>query len=102
MDSLEEFKETDWYKERPELIKEAIELLPPTTLYKLKSSGKQCRIICYDEPKSGLIEDVTVIVEKSGIGGALSEMGLGVVDKGGEVSGIKLNELEEWLNEEES
>ena len=93
--TLEELKETDWYKERPEIIQQAICKLPPTQLYKFKDSGKQCHIYSYDEPKSNKFEDVTCTVHKTGIGGAMAEMGLGSLDAN-MVFGVKLDRLEPW------
>ena len=97
--TLEEFKQTDWYKERPEIIKEAMAIRPPTELYKFKDSGKQCFIYGYDEPESGKVEDVTCIVQKTGKGGAMAAMGWGALDKNG-VFGVKLDDLELWSEEE--
>lgn len=94
--TLEEFKQTDWYKERPPVIQEAINRMPPTQLYKFKNSGKQCFIYGYDEPESGNIEDVTLQVNKTGVGGAMAEAGLGMFDKDWGVFGVGLNDLEVW------
>lgn len=91
--TIEEIRETDWYKERPEVIKQAIELLPPTQLYMFKTDGKQCTIYSYEEPKSGKIEDVTITVQKTGIGGVLSDIGLGIFDTN-LVFGVKIDDLE--------
>lgn len=91
--TLDELKETGWYKERPEIIKQAIDLLPPIRLYKFKDSGKQCQIYSYSEPESNKLEDVTVTVYKTGIGGVLANMGLGSLDTNG-VFGVPLNDLE--------
>lgn len=74
---LEELQENEWYKQRPEVIRRAIDKLPPIQLYKLKDSGKQCQIASFEEPESGKLEDVTCTVQKTGIGGA---MGLGALD----------------------
>lgn len=94
--TLEELKETDWFKERPLVIQQAIEKLPPTQLYKFKGSGKQCQIYSFEEPESGKLEDVTVTVHKTGIGGAMAAMGLGELDTNG-VFGVKLDDLEPWV-----
>ena len=92
---LKELQETDWYKERPEVIRQAIDKLPPIVLYKFKDSGKQCQIISYEEPESSKLEDVTCTVQKTGIGGAMAEMGLGSLDTN-RVFGVHLDNLEEW------
>lgn len=90
--TIEEFRETDWYKERPKVIQEAIDILPPTKLYSL--NGRQCYIISYGEPEKE--EDkVTVTVQKTGIGGPLAEVGLGELDTN-QVFGIELTDLTEW------
>ena len=93
--SIDEFKESDWYKTRPEIIKQAIELLPPTQLWKFKDSGKQCQLYSYGEPKSGKLEDVTVTVICTGIGGAMADMGMGELTKC-RVFGVPLDDLEPW------
>lgn len=90
--NLERLKESDWYKERPQLIKAAIEIAPPTQYYKLKFNSKQCFIVSYDEPESQLLEDVTVTVQKTGVGGAMASMGLGQLDTN-QVFGVKLTDL---------
>lgn len=93
--TLEEFKNTDWYKETPPVIKQAIDLIPPIKLYRFKDSKKQCFIVGYEEPESDKAEDVTLVVQKTGKGGALSEMGLGGLDTN-QVFDVKQTDLEEW------
>lgn len=94
---LQEIKQTDWYKERPLVIQQAIDLLPPTGLYKFKESGKQCQLRSYEEPESGKLEDVTVTVIKTGVGGPLAGTGLEVIsDANVCVFGVKLDSLEPW------
>lgn len=94
---LQEIKQTDWYKERPLVIQQAIDLLPPTQLYKFKESGKQCQLRSYEEPESGKLEDVTVTVVKTGVGGALEGTGLEMLmDANIGVFGVKLDTLEPW------
>lgn len=95
--SIDEFKELDWYKTRPEIIKQAINLLPPTELWKFKDSGKQCEIYSYDEPKSNKLEDVTVTVICTGIGGAMANAGMGELTKR-KVFGVSLDSLEPWID----
>jgi len=94
---LQDLKQTDWYKERPVVIQNAIELLPPTKMYRFKSSKKQCHLISYEEPKSKKLDDVTVTVQKTGVGGAMDEMELGSLDTN-QVFGVKLTDLEEWID----
>lgn len=96
MITLEEFKEDEWYQERPDIIKQAIEIVPPIQMYRFKDSKKQCYIIAYDEPESGLLEDVKLTVQKTGRGGFLSEMGLGVLDTN-QVFNVELDALEPWI-----
>lgn len=90
--TLDELKETDWYKERPEVIKEAINRIPPTQLYQFKDSKKQCYIVGYTEPDDKTLE-VTLIVQKTGVGGPMAEAGLGVLDRN-QVFGVKPDDLE--------
>ena len=77
---LQELKQTDWYKERPLIIQKAIDILPPTPMYKFKSSGKQCYLVSYEEPENKKLENVTVTVQKTGIGGVMENQGLGIYD----------------------
>lgn len=98
--TLQELKESDWYISRPDIIKEAINLLPPICLYKFKDSGKQCFIYSYEEPESNKVEDVTVTVQKTGVGGSLAEMGLGKIDTN-QVFGVKLQDLIKWEDDKE-
>ena len=90
--ALEELKGTDWYKERPDSIKEAIDQIPPTQLYRFKDSQKQCYIIGYTESESP-DGKVTLIVQKTGEGGPMAAMGLGVLDTN-QVFGVDPESLE--------
>lgn len=87
--TLKELKDTDWYKERPAIIKEAIDSWPPIVKYKIKHSGHQCVIVGYTEPDENCNE-VTAIVQKTGIGSPFPEMNMY------QVFGVKKNELEMW------
>lgn len=91
--TFEELKQTDWYKSRPKVIQQAMDILPPIHYYRFKSTGKQCFIHSFKEPRSGKLEDVTVTVRKTGTGGPLAEMGLGVLDRH-IVFGVPLDDLE--------
>lgn len=93
--TLQELKQMDWYKERPKVIQDAIEILPPITLYKFKNSGKQCHIVSYEEPESGEAKDVTVTVQKTEKGGVMADAGLGMLDFNA-VLGLRLDDLEPW------
>lgn len=95
--TLEEFKQTDWYQERPEVIQKAIDIIPPTELYRFKDSQKECQIIGYTEPKKGSNpEDVTLIVQKTGEGGPLASMSktlAAAIDRN-PVFGVAITDLE--------
>lgn len=91
--TLEELKQTDWYEEKPKVIKKAICKLPPIQIYKFKNSDKQCIILSFEEPESGKLKDVTCTVKKTGIGGALEALGLSMFDTN-YVSNVKLDDLE--------
>ena len=95
--TLEELKQDDWYKSRSLVIQQAIDILPPIQLYKLKDSGKQCYIRSYEEPESGKIEDVTVTVVKKTDYGIMAEMGNGVL--GNSYCGLSLDDLKPWDDE---
>ena len=91
--TLEELKQTDWYNERPSIIQQAIDILPPTEMYKFKTSGKECLIMSYEEPESNDPKDVTITVQKTGKGGVLEQLGLSSLDTN-QVFGVKLDDLE--------
>lgn len=93
--TLEELIQTDWYRERPEIIKQIVHKLPPTRFYKFKTNGKQCYIYSYEEPKSGKLEDVTCTVVKTGVGGPMATMGLGELDTH-RVFGVRFEDLTPW------
>jgi hypothetical protein len=88
-------KELSWYKSRPKVIRQAIDLLPPTQHYRIMSSGKQCFIVSYEEPKSGKFEDVTVTVQKTGSGDDEDFPSVDYIHKN-QVFGVKLSDLEPW------
>lgn len=88
--SLQKLLNSDWYKERPIIIKEAINSYPPTVLYRFKDSKKQCYIIGYTEEEDN---SVTLIVQKTGKGGVMDEMGLSHLDTN-QVFGVSPNDLE--------
>lgn len=101
--TLEDFKNQvrEWYEERPQIIKDAIEVLPPICMYKIKATGSQCYIVAYSEPEEGteqILENVTVRVQKTGKGGPMFDMGLGELDTNG-VFGLHLTDLEPWEDE---
>jgi hypothetical protein len=93
--SLEEIKQSEWYLERPQVIKEAVDKVPPNKLYRMKETGKQCYILSYEESDGDRLEDVTCTVQKTGIGGLMESLGLGDLDTN-QVFGVFLNSLEPW------
>lgn len=84
--------DSEWFHTRPKVIQDAIIKLPPTRYYSL--NGRQCFIIAYSEPESRK-KEVTVRVQKTGVGGPMAEMGLGSLDQN-QVFGIKLSDLSIW------
>lgn len=78
--TLEELQQDEWYLGLPEIIQKTIDIVPPIYIYKLKESGKHCTIVSYEEPESNLLEEVTVTVQKIGVGGTMAEMGMGALD----------------------
>ena len=92
--TIQELKQTDWYKGRPLIIQKAIDKLPPTSLYRFKESGKQCRLIGYQEPNDKS-KEVTVRVQKTGVGGFMAMVGLESLDTC-QVFDVKLTDLEQW------
>ena len=94
--TIEKLRKTKWYKTRPIAIQKVIELFPPMGLYKFKDIGKQCVIISYDEPKDKS-KEITLTVQKTGVGGILNERGhFSFLDKGWNVFGVKLTDIELW------
>ena len=87
--TLQEILDSEWYKTRPLIIQQAIANYPPIYNYKMKS-GKECIIYSYSEPESGLYEDITVTITKTGIGGGMTAF----LDVGQGVFGVKLTDLE--------
>lgn len=61
--TLEQLKQTEWFKERPEVIQKTICKFMPTNLYKFIETDEDCRIIGYTEYEGELEEDVTFIIE---------------------------------------
>lgn len=96
--TIEELRETDWYRSRPDIIKAAIEEKNPMVLYKFKNSGKQCFIYSYEEPAEDQPQVVTVTVQKTGKGGFMDYMGMGHFDVN-QVFGVKMDDLEPWEEE---
>lgn len=94
---LKEIQQSDWYKERPKVIQDAIDKLPPIQMYKFKNSGKQCWVHSYEEPDSGNLDEVTCTVVKTGIGGVMADAGLGMLDTNA-VFGVSLDDLEVWVD----
>jgi hypothetical protein len=95
--TFDELIKTDWYLTRPKRVKDAINKLPPTNLYRFKDSKKQCYIVSYEEPHSET-EPITVTVQKTGVGGNLALMGLGVLDTN-KVFDVSLDNLEKWTDD---
>ncbi len=85
----------DWYNSRPEIIKKALNIVPPDKFYKLKSTGVQCYIYSIDEPVTGLFEDVTITVNKTGVG---SKPHHPEWFNKAQVFGIKIEDLEPWID----
>ena len=78
----------DWYNGLPPLIKEAVKDHPPTNMYSL--NGKQCYILSFDEPESGKLEDITVTVQKTGVGSMFPSLNTNQVFE------VKLSDLKPW------
>ncbi len=93
--SVQEEEYKKWYSTRPLIIQQMLDKFPPDVYYKIKSTGSQCYIHSIEEPKSGLFEDITFTVYKTGKGGALDSMGLGELDTNG-VFGLTQEDLEIW------
>jgi hypothetical protein len=62
-----EFKESEWYLSRPQIIKDAINLMPPHQHYMIRATGHQCHIISYGEDVKGRLDHGTYTVQKTGI-----------------------------------
>jgi hypothetical protein len=90
--TLEDLKNSDWYKSRPDIIKAAIDKMPPILMYQFKDSGKECYIVGYSEPENPDTE-VSLTVQKTGKGGPMAEMGLGHLDTN-QVFGVSMEDIE--------
>lgn len=90
---LQELHASDWYKELPEKVKVAVDQYPPIKFYRFKDSKKQFYIFSFEEPEN---EDgeITITVQKIGIGGAMAEMGMGPLDTN-MVFGVSLKDIED-------
>lgn len=91
--TLKEIQESEWYKTRPLVIQQAIDECPPA-VYRIIATDHQCVIYCYDEPESGLLDDVTVKVIKTGVGGALDKLGLSELGRNWKVFGLHLSDIQ--------
>jgi hypothetical protein len=88
---FESFWAEEWYLSRPEIIRQAIKRLPPFQYYRMKETGAQCYILSYEEPESDKLEDVTVTVQKTGLGTMFPELNQN------QVFGVGLDDLEPWV-----
>lgn len=61
---FEELKETEWFKERPKVIKDLIRKVPSDTVYFMESSKHFCRIYSYHE--DGTLTVVVLHVDNPG------------------------------------
>lgn len=95
--TLKDIQNSDWYKTRPAIIQKAIDNYSPLDVYTLES-GKQCTLISYEEPESGLYEDVTVTVQKNGYGTLLVPHGFNPLDTN-KVFGVKLTDIKKLEND---
>lgn len=90
--TLEEFKATGWFKERPQIIKDLIVKVDPTVLQRIKSTGEIVQTVAF-------YEDGTIRVQKLGIGGPLDHI-IGPLKTGWGVFGLKPEDLEALTWEE--
>lgn len=84
--TLEEFKATDWFKERPQMIKDLIIKVDPTVLQRIKSTKEIVQAVAF-------YEDGTIRVQKLGIGGPIDDI-IGFTKRGWGVFGLKPEDLE--------
>lgn len=98
--TLEEVQASEWCQTRPKVIQLAIANYPPTQLYRFKASQKQFYIVSYSAPgdlPEDRWEEVTITVNKTGVGGPMDSMGLGLLDTNS-VFGVPLNTIESVNN----
>lgn len=88
----EEFKATEWYQSRPQVIKDLMQKCDPTVLHRIKNSGEIVQMLGYNE-------DGTLQVLKLGIGGPMDDM-IGFIKRGWGVFGLKPEDLEPLSIEE--
>lgn len=56
---FEEVQASDWYKSKSELVRQLIDMCPPTQYYRIRSTGRKCVLYSYGEPESQKVEDAT-------------------------------------------
>lgn len=57
-------QDTDWYKARPLLIQQKIDLYPPDRLYRMKSTQQIVYLYSYEENDDGLCETCTITITR--------------------------------------
>jgi len=57
-------QDSKWYKARPPLIQQKIDLYPPDRLYRQKSTGRIVYLYSYEEGEDGLCETCTITITK--------------------------------------
>ena len=82
--TVEELKESDWYKERPQIIKDLIDKVNPYLFHKLH--GDIVAVEAFNE-------NGTIRIVKTGYGGVMEEMGLGMLNRGMGVFGVHPEDL---------
>lgn len=93
---LKEFQQSDYYKSRPAIVQEVFNILPPYGLYKITKTGVQCIICRISEPESNDLDDVKLTVVQTGVGGIFCDLGVGDLEKGTQITGVLIDDLEKW------
>ena len=94
--TLEELHNTDFYKTAVDIVKKAIDYIPPTMMYKFKDSGKQCYILSYDfNDEDTDFMKVTLTVQKTGKDASMTPLGFENLHQN-KVFNVKLDDLEPW------
>ena len=91
--NLKELQHTDWYNDMSIDVRKVIDKIPPFRLYKLITTGEQCKIDSYEEEritdkKTG--DSVVIVTLKLEVVGGIG------IKEGRMRFNIKLDEVELW------
>ena len=87
LDLFNDLIKSDWYKERPQIVKDIINKLPPTIAYRVKETDQKCVIYSYRAANDDTLDKVTLtVVVIDPISNSPTHL----------VSGLKVEDFEPW------